>query len=136
MKSCEVCGYSFRTQDSSRMHVHHMRPTEHGGPDTSENKITLCPNCHSVAHILLSIAVNSLGAVDLRKLYLRDHLILSILQYHRRDYKRELRTALINLWRHKWIRLKLHLKLSKSSSQAIGTGQTTALSSRSSVTMD
>jgi len=105
MKCCEVCGYSFKLQDSSRLHIHHMRPTEHGGSNCARNLITLCPNCHAIAHILLHLAIES-GAIDVYKYYEREHLILAILRYHRSDLVSQFKIAVYNLWNHKWLKLK------------------------------
>jgi HNH endonuclease len=104
--SCEVCGFSFKLQDSSRLHSHHLRPVEHGGDDCARNLIKLCPNCHSTAHILLHLAIES-GAIDVYKYYERDHLILEILRYRGEvDLVSQFRLSIINLWNHKWMRLK------------------------------
>lgn len=33
------------------LEVHHVQPLAEGGPDTVENAIALCPNCHRCAHL-------------------------------------------------------------------------------------
>lgn len=33
------------------IHVHHIDYVENGGPDTEENLIALCPNCHARVHM-------------------------------------------------------------------------------------
>lgn len=51
--SCQVCNFSFKKQI---VHVHHLDPiSERTSPrDTKcEDLITLCPNCHYLAHYLL-----------------------------------------------------------------------------------
>jgi HNH endonuclease len=81
--SCEACGFRFRERDKKRLHSHHIRPKEHGGSDGYENRITLCPNCHSIAHILISVAMDSFGLIDVYLYYERDFLVYSILRYTR-----------------------------------------------------
>jgi len=44
-KSCAVCGWREAHRD-----IHHIVPLNEGGPDTVENKIPLCPNCHRMTH--------------------------------------------------------------------------------------
>jgi 5-methylcytosine-specific restriction endonuclease McrA len=41
---CQFCG------SRSSLEVHHQHFRSHSGEDTDENLITLCANCHSVAH--------------------------------------------------------------------------------------
>lgn len=41
---CAVCNGQHRVQ------VHHIQPREQGGPDSYENAIPLCPNCHDEVH--------------------------------------------------------------------------------------
>jgi hypothetical protein len=40
---CQVCGFD------TLVEVHHTIPRRHGGPDTLDNLITLCPNHHTMA---------------------------------------------------------------------------------------
>lgn len=82
--SCEACGFSFKHQDSTRMHRHHIRPKEHGGDDGAANRVILCPNCHSIAHILLRNALTLSEyspEYDIYRLYQRNHLIAEIEKY-------------------------------------------------------
>jgi len=116
MTCCEVCGYSFKHYDTTRLHKHHIRPKEHGGSDEEANKIVLCPNCHSIAHILLSLALDS-GAIDIYKLYAREHLTVAILRYQRSDLVSQFKIALYNLWNYKWFRVAL-LRNSKRPNQS------------------
>jgi len=41
---CQFCGSRLSLE------VHHQHFRSHSGEDTEENLITLCANCHSVAH--------------------------------------------------------------------------------------
>jgi 5-methylcytosine-specific restriction protein A len=51
---CEVCGkpapFKRRTDDSPYLEVHHKVQLAHGGDDTVENALAVCPNCHRQAH--------------------------------------------------------------------------------------
>ena len=42
---CANCGWDLGPRD-----VHHIKLVSKGGKATSENMITLCPNCHRLAH--------------------------------------------------------------------------------------
>lgn len=42
---CEVCGWNLGPRD-----VHHITPIVNGGKNEFSNLITLCPNCHRLAH--------------------------------------------------------------------------------------
>jgi hypothetical protein len=35
------------------LEVHHIWPKGYGGPDTKENKISICANAHSATHLLM-----------------------------------------------------------------------------------
>jgi 5-methylcytosine-specific restriction endonuclease McrA len=41
---CQFCG------SMHNLEIHHQEFRSHSGKDTEENLITLCANCHSVAH--------------------------------------------------------------------------------------
>ena len=41
---CQSCG------TMSNLEVHHREFRSHSGPDSEENLITLCANCHSLMH--------------------------------------------------------------------------------------
>jgi len=41
---CQSCGTMFNLE------VHHKRFRSHGGPDSEENLITLCTQCHARIH--------------------------------------------------------------------------------------
>lgn len=45
-RRCQVCG----RRDVYRLHLHHIIPKSESGPDTIENLVVLCPNCHGKAH--------------------------------------------------------------------------------------
>lgn len=50
---CEACGEESgfqRTDGTPYLEVHHMIPLAHGGPDTVENAVGLCANCHARCH--------------------------------------------------------------------------------------
>jgi hypothetical protein len=104
--SCEICNFSFRAQYSSRLHKHHIRPTAHGGDDIESNLILLCPNCHSIAHILLDAYMG--GELDVYKLYDRQHFVLQVMRYSiPPNPVQMLVRALKALYQDKWIRLRL-----------------------------
>ncbi|HEY0076825.1 MAG TPA: HNH endonuclease [Abditibacteriaceae bacterium] len=46
---CQVCGLTIRIGERNYSEVHHLRPlgTPHDGPDTHDNMMVLCPNCHA-----------------------------------------------------------------------------------------
>ena len=50
---CEGCARDapfLRTDGRPYLEVHHRQPLAEGGPDTVENAIALCPNCHRERH--------------------------------------------------------------------------------------
>ncbi|MDP3370839.1 MAG: HNH endonuclease signature motif containing protein [Brevundimonas sp.] len=50
---CEVCEQPapFAREDGSPyLEVHHVRPLAEGGPDTVDNAVAACPNCHRALH--------------------------------------------------------------------------------------
>jgi len=50
---CEVCDSSApfqRTGGEPYLEVHHVRPLSEGGPDTTDNVVACCPNCHRQLH--------------------------------------------------------------------------------------
>jgi 5-methylcytosine-specific restriction protein A len=52
-----VCGLClarapFETADGPYLECHHVRHLAEGGPDTIENAIALCPNCHRKMHVV------------------------------------------------------------------------------------
>ena len=52
--TCELCQSlgPFRTKDGDPfLEVHHVVPIAEGGPDTIENAVALCPNCHRRCHL-------------------------------------------------------------------------------------
>ena len=53
--TCQLCGqpapFSDRYGDPF-LEIHHIVPLPEGGPDTIENVVALCPNCHRKVHIL------------------------------------------------------------------------------------
>lgn len=50
---CEYCGYPApfqRSNGEAYLEVHHVRPLAEGGPDTIDNAVACCPNCHRQLH--------------------------------------------------------------------------------------
>lgn len=49
---CELCENPapFATDDGPFLEVHHLIPMSEGGPDTPDNVVALCPNCHRSLH--------------------------------------------------------------------------------------
>jgi 5-methylcytosine-specific restriction enzyme A len=50
---CEACFQPapfFNSSDMPYLEVHHIIPLSEGGPDTPENCVALCPNCHRAMH--------------------------------------------------------------------------------------
>lgn len=45
---CEHC--LWRPPDNNLLHAHHVIPLCAGGPDSPDNVLVLCPNCHALAH--------------------------------------------------------------------------------------
>jgi len=41
-ESCQICGH----QNESILEEHHLIPARRNGPDSDENLVTVCPNCH------------------------------------------------------------------------------------------
>jgi len=51
--TCELCTTPApfeRPNGTPYLEVHHVKPLAEGGPDTVDNAIALCPNCHRKAH--------------------------------------------------------------------------------------
>jgi 5-methylcytosine-specific restriction endonuclease McrA len=61
---CQVCGFD------TLVEVHHIIPRRHGGPDTLDNLITLCPNHHTMADRGL-ISVEELRALLTEPTFIR-----------------------------------------------------------------
>lgn len=55
---CDLCQQiaPFRAKDGPFLECHHVRPLAEGGPDTIENAVALCPNCHRKMHVLKLMA--------------------------------------------------------------------------------
>jgi|GEM_PF-384273 5-methylcytosine-specific restriction protein A len=51
---CQLCEQPapFRVGDTPFLEVHHVIPLSENGPDTIENTVALCPNCHRRMHAL------------------------------------------------------------------------------------
>lgn len=50
---CEVCGKAapfLRESGEPYLEVHHVLPLSEGGPDTIDNAVACCPNCHRQLH--------------------------------------------------------------------------------------
>jgi 5-methylcytosine-specific restriction protein A len=62
---CDLCqgGAPFRGKNNEPfLECHHVKHLAKGGPDTIENAVALCPNCHRRMHVLdLSRDRNRLG---------------------------------------------------------------------------
>lgn len=53
---CELCEQKapfVGIDDTPYLEVHHVRTLAEGGPDTPENTVALCPNCHRELHYSL-----------------------------------------------------------------------------------
>lgn len=51
--ACEVCEKPApfaRADGTAYLEVHHLRPLGEGGPDTTDNAVAACPNCHRALH--------------------------------------------------------------------------------------
>ena len=51
---CELCNHlgPFQTNEGDPfLEVHHVVPIAEGGPDTIDNAVALCPNCHRRCHL-------------------------------------------------------------------------------------
>lgn len=51
---CDLCEKPgpFETKRGAYLECHHIHPLAKGGPDTIENTVALCPNCHRKMHYL------------------------------------------------------------------------------------
>lgn len=52
-ENCENCGSAApfkRSNGEPFLEVHHVRPLAEGGPDTTDNTVACCPNCHKRLH--------------------------------------------------------------------------------------
>jgi len=58
---CENCGWNIGPRD-----VHHIIPVSEGGKNEFDNLITLCPNCHRLAHRNLLSKDKLIALVNLR----------------------------------------------------------------------
>lgn len=50
---CEICAHPApfsRSNGEPYLEVHHVRPLSEGGPDTVDNAVACCPNCHRSIH--------------------------------------------------------------------------------------
>lgn len=49
---CELCGGTPFAKDDGTpfLEIHHLQPLAQNGPDTVENTVALCPNCHRELH--------------------------------------------------------------------------------------
>ena len=104
--SCEVCGFYIQ------IHSHHIRPKEYGGDDGAANRISLCPNCHAIAHVILrrslvlsDLTGNSRGP-DVYDLFKRDILIGSILRYNSESPLALLKRAWRIFWYKPLVRIR------------------------------
>ena len=53
---CDLCREQapFETRRGAYLECHHIEPLSRGGPDTIDNTVALCPNCHRKMHLLNS----------------------------------------------------------------------------------
>jgi hypothetical protein len=58
---CYACGFSICTI----LRVHHLIPVSLGGTDKTENLVLLCPNCHTLVHLLSSKRFDNREVSDL-----------------------------------------------------------------------
>jgi hypothetical protein len=63
---CAVCGWSIPpplrpSPLASGINVHHILPVAHGGTDDEANLVPLCPNHHTLAHVLFPLAAHYHG---------------------------------------------------------------------------
>ena len=49
---CSLCWVDFTR---NILHIHHKQKRSHGGQNTTENLIYICPNCHTIIHKVESI---------------------------------------------------------------------------------
>lgn len=50
-EACDIDAPFVQFDGAPYLEVHHMIPLASGGPDTTENTIALCPNCHRKVHL-------------------------------------------------------------------------------------
>lgn len=85
---CQICGIRIQLPDSRfYIEVHHIRPLggKHGGTDTSDNMLVLCPNHHAMFDYLLP-AFETTDAVQIEgmvQVLTKKHKIAqSVVDYH------------------------------------------------------
>lgn len=49
-ESCKNTAPFIRADGEPYLEIHHITPLAEGGPDTAENAVALCPNCHRECH--------------------------------------------------------------------------------------
>jgi hypothetical protein len=49
-EACQMPAPFCRADGTPYLEVHHVQPLAEGGPDTVDNAVALCPNCHRAAH--------------------------------------------------------------------------------------
>lgn len=49
-RTCRNCPTTAADVGEDALHAHHVRPRADGGPDESENCLTLCEDCHGEKH--------------------------------------------------------------------------------------
>jgi putative restriction endonuclease len=87
--TCQICGSRLVTMAGAYAEACHIKPLgrPHNGPDTPENILCLCPNCH-VLFDELALWINDDFFIECRNSFLRvdpEHTIsLEILRDHRR----------------------------------------------------
>ena len=48
---CEGPGCVYTCNDKHQIHHHHIKPKAHGGSNSVNNIVRLCPNCHNRVYI-------------------------------------------------------------------------------------
>jgi putative restriction endonuclease len=87
--TCQICGTRLVTPAGAYAETCHIKPLgrPHNGPDSPENTLCLCPNCHVLLDEL-ALCINDDRLIEGRDGFLRvdrQHAISSeYLQYHRR----------------------------------------------------
>jgi len=66
---CDVCGWPGKAVTGPGrgkiLHVHHIDPLSKGGEDEWNNMILLCPNHHSLCHLLYGNRIHNMALQDL-----------------------------------------------------------------------
>ena len=81
---CQICSLTLKTNDSTYSEAHHIIPlgAPHNGPDTPENIIIVCPNCHVLLdYFSIELSTDNITSIT-------GHTIASkSIQYHNKNMK-------------------------------------------------